>query len=125
MKKKFKPGDKVTTKTEAVYHDTQESLNGLNGVVKDNSDYPYNIHVEVKLKCGKKKTIGFSEFELSLTKYAFPKQYGSMSSVNRIIKEYEKEFGKQDYHKTGKQFVIDRVAEGCYELNLIVNKKAK
>lgn len=63
-KKKFKPGDTVSTNTCAVYQDTQETLSGLSGVVKDNSDYPYNIHVEVKLKSGKKVIVGYSEFEL-------------------------------------------------------------
>lgn len=64
MKKKFNNGDLVETNTHAVYEDTQESLSGLNGVVVDNSDYPYNIHVKVQLKSGKKVLIGYSEFEL-------------------------------------------------------------
>ena len=64
MKKKFKPGDKVITETHSVYKTTQESLSNLNGVVKNNSDYPYNIHVEVKLPKAGKKIIGYSEFEL-------------------------------------------------------------
>lgn len=64
MEKKFKKGDKVLTNTHAVYQETQESLSGLKGVVVDNSDYPYNIHVQVKLK-NSNKIIGFSEFELT------------------------------------------------------------
>ena len=65
MEKKFKNGDKVKTSTHAVYEPTQESLTNLKGEVVDNSDYPYDIHVKVKLKNGKKQIVGFSEFELS------------------------------------------------------------
>lgn len=68
MKKKFNPGDKVITETHAVYETTQESLSNLNGVVKNNSDYPYNIHVEVKLPRAGKQIIGYSEFELKKKK---------------------------------------------------------
>lgn len=68
MKKKFNKEDKVITNTHAIYEKTQESLSNLNGVVKDNSDYPYNIHVEVKLLKGGTQTIGYSEFELKLKK---------------------------------------------------------
>lgn len=64
MEKKFNNGDKVLTNTHAIYEPTQESLSNLKGRVVDNSDYPYNIHVKVQLKNGK-KVIGYSEFELS------------------------------------------------------------
>lgn len=70
MKKKFNNGDLVQTNTHAVYvyQDTQESLSGLEGKVIDNTDYPYNISVEVKLQSGEKVIVGYSEFELNKLK---------------------------------------------------------
>lgn len=65
MTKKFKVGDRVTTKTESVYEKTQESLNGKMGTVVNTDDYPYNIHVRVDSMRGK-PIIGFSEFELNM-----------------------------------------------------------
>jgi hypothetical protein len=66
MTKKFKKGDRVKTSTHAVYQDTQDSLNNLQGIVVNTDDYPYNIHVKID---GKRKwgNIGFSEFELTKT----------------------------------------------------------
>lgn len=70
MKKQFEVGDKVYTDTHAVYQNTQESLSRRSGVVVNNDDYPYNIHVKVNEITA--EAIGFSEFELShnpITKY--------------------------------------------------------
>ena len=65
MEKKFKNGDAVYTDTHAVYQDTQESLSRLKGIVEDDSDYPWNIVVNVPDK--RFNGVGFSEFELSHT----------------------------------------------------------
>lgn len=64
MEKKFKVGDEVKTNTHAVYQDTQETLSGLNGVIINNDDYPYNIHVKIENKPNW-GPVGFSEFELT------------------------------------------------------------
>lgn len=64
MEKKFKVGDKVYTDTHGVSIKTQESLSRRTGIVINNDDYPYNIHVQVD---GIEEKIGFSEFELSHT----------------------------------------------------------
>lgn len=62
--KLFNVGDQVSTKTHAVYQDTQESLSGLTGVVINNED-PYNLHVQLDNKPSW-GAVGFSEFELTL-----------------------------------------------------------
>jgi len=59
---KFNNGNTVYTDTHAVYQDTQKSLSGKKGVIVDNSDYPYNIHVKLE---DFNAPVGFSEFELS------------------------------------------------------------
>jgi ribosomal protein L21E len=64
MSKKFKVGDKIMTKSEGVWQDTQESLNNRVGTIVNTDDYPYNIHVKVESFKGK-PVIGFSEFELT------------------------------------------------------------
>lgn len=64
MNKKFNIDDIVYTDTHAVYQDTQESLSRLKGVVVNNDDYPYNIHVKIDNKPNW-GNIGYSEFELS------------------------------------------------------------
>lgn len=59
----FRVGDRVSTKTDAVYQDTQESLSELTGVVVNIKD-PYDIHVRLDNKSAW-GLVGFSEFELT------------------------------------------------------------
>jgi hypothetical protein len=64
-KPKLENGDRVRTKTHAVYQDTQESLSDLTGTIVDNSDFPYNLHVQLDNKPHFNGPVGFSEFELT------------------------------------------------------------
>lgn len=64
MEKKFKVGDVVYTDTHGVDQNTQKSLSRLKGIIVDNDDYPYNIHVHLE-NFSKYGNYGFSEFELS------------------------------------------------------------
>lgn len=65
MNKKFNVGDKVYTDTHAVHQKTQESLSRRTGIIVNNNDYPWNIHVEIEGIQKSDNPIGFSEFELS------------------------------------------------------------
>ena len=60
--KKFNNGDTVYTDTHAVFQNTKQSISRKKGVVVNDLDYPYNIHVKLE---GFIEPIGFSEFELS------------------------------------------------------------
>ena len=62
IKRKLKNGDRVLTNTHAVYQDSQKSLSGLIGIIENNKDYPWNIHVRLE---DDDRLIGFSEFELT------------------------------------------------------------
>ena len=63
-KRRLKNGDRVLTNTHAIHQNSQEPLTGLKGIIKNNKDYPWNIHVEIKIN-GHNELIGFSEFELT------------------------------------------------------------
>jgi hypothetical protein len=63
MKKKFYTGDHVTIKSNGVYQETQESLNGHKGTIVNTIYYPDNIHVRVETIKGK-PVMEFSVTEL-------------------------------------------------------------
>jgi hypothetical protein len=52
----------------------------------------------------------------------FPKQYGSMGSANRFIKNFETKYGNRFGNL---KFAIERLDEGCFEVNVGGSKTFK